>query len=64
MQLKKKTDVFNLMDTNGRRSDIINAYGIYLSILQQLEKSDDPEWKKFPDSLNQYKFYKSSGSIT
>lgn len=60
MQLKKKTDVFNLMDTNGRRSDIINAYGIYLSILQQLEKSDDPEWKKFPDSLNQYKFYKKA----
>lgn len=60
MQLKKKTDVFNLMDTNGRRSDIINAYGIYLSILQQLEKSDDPEWKRFPDSLNQYKFYKKA----
>lgn len=60
MQLKKKTDVFNLMDTNGRRSDIINAYGIYLNILQQIQQSEDPEWKRFPDSLNQYKFYKKA----
>lgn len=60
MRLKKEKDVFNLMDTNGRRSDIINAYGIYLNILQQLNKSDDPEWKRFPDSLNQYKFYKKA----
>ena len=60
MQLKKKTDVFNLMDTNGRRSDVINAYSIYLSILQQLRKNDDPEWKNFPNSLNQYRFYKKA----
>lgn len=57
MKVSKPTDVFNMMDTNGRRKDIINAYGIYLNILQKLEKSDDPSWDRFPASLNQYKFY-------
>lgn len=57
MKVSKSTDVFNMMDTNGRRKDIINAYGIYLNILQDLEKSDDASWDRFPASLNQYKFY-------
>lgn len=60
MKVSKPTDVFNMMDTNGRRKDIINAYGIYLNILQELEKSDDASWDRFPKSLNQYKFYQQA----
>ena len=60
MKVSKPTDVFNMMDTNGRRKDIINAYGIYLNILQELEKSDDSSWDRFPTSLNQYKFYQQA----
>lgn len=60
MQVRKETDVFNLMDTNGRRKDPINAYNIYLSILNDLANSGDSSWDRFPNSLNQYKFYKSA----
>lgn len=60
MQVRKETDVFNLMDTNGRRKDPINAYNIYLSILNNLANSGDSSWDRFPNSLNQYKFYKSA----
>lgn len=58
MKVNKSTDVFNLMDTNGRREDIINAYEIYLKILQKIKTSADTNWAHFPKSLNQYKFYK------
>jgi hypothetical protein len=51
--------VFNLMDTNGRRSDVINALYLYLNILnEEQESSQNYEWSNFPKSLNQYKFYK------
>ena len=31
--------IFNLMDTNGRRSDVLNALKIYLEILEELKES-------------------------
>lgn len=31
--IAKRKQVFNLMDTNGRRNDVINAIQTYLSIL-------------------------------
>lgn len=30
--------IFNLMDTNGRRSDVLNALKIYLEILEELKE--------------------------
>jgi|LSQX01.1.fsa_nt_gb uncharacterized FlaG/YvyC family protein len=53
--------VFNLFDTNGRRSDIINALNLYLSILNKIQK-DNPniKWKAFPKSFSQYLFYKNA----
>ena len=51
--------VFNLMDTNGRRGDVINALNLYLNILKEGYESDSEyEWTVFPKSLNQYLFYK------
>ena len=53
--------VFNLMDTNGRRADVINAFDIYLNILRDAFQNDESyEWTIFPQSLNQYKFYERS----
>lgn len=53
--------VFNLFDTNGRRSDIINALSLYLGILNKIQ-NDNPgvEWKAFPRSFSQYLFYKNA----
>ena len=51
--------VFNLMDTNGRRGDVINALNTYLNLLQEGYESDSEyEWTAFPKSLNQFMFYK------
>lgn len=51
--------VFNLMDTNGRRGDVINALNLYLNLLKEGYESDSKyEWTTFPKSLNQYFFYK------
>ncbi len=51
--------VFNLMDTNGRRGDVINALNTYLNLLQEgYESNHDYEWTVFPKSLNQFVFYK------
>ena len=51
--------VFNLMDTNGRRGDVINALNLYLTILKdEYELNADYEWTVFPKSLSQFSFYK------
>ena len=56
MKIKNEEQVFNLMDTNGRRNDVVNALQGYLSILSDLKE----EWGKIPDSLSQYRFYKQA----
>lgn len=48
--------VFNLMDTNGRRNDVTNALQGYLSILKSLTG----KWDSLPNSLSQYLFYKKA----
>lgn len=51
--------VFNLMDTNGRRGDVINALNLYLTILKdEYESNADFEWTVFPKTLSQFSFYK------
>lgn len=56
MKIKNEEQVFNLMDTNGRRNDVINALQGYLSILSDLTG----EWGNLPNSLSQYMFYKQA----
>ena len=34
----KVGQIFNLWDTNGRRSDVINAISIYLNILNEIKE--------------------------
>ena len=34
----ESNQIFNLMDTNGRRSDVLNALKIYLEILEELKE--------------------------
>lgn len=56
MQVSNEKQVFNLMDTNGRRNDVINALQGYLSILNDLNEP----WDCLPNSLSQYLFYKKA----
>lgn len=57
----KEGQVFNLWDTNGRRSDVINAISIYLNILQEIKEEYPYEsWTTYPDSISQYLFYKKA----
>ena len=55
-----RNQVFNLMDTNGRRSDVINALNIYLSFLNEENKKDNFNWSAYPNSLCQFYFYKNA----
>ena len=49
--------IFNLMDTNGRRSDVINAMTIYLEILDNIINDKKLIWNHLPQSSAQYEFY-------
>jgi hypothetical protein len=56
--LKKESLIFNLWDTNGRRSDVLNALTIYLSIIQKLTvENPGIKWANYPKSFMQYEFY-------
>lgn len=58
MLLKKESLIFNLWDTNGRRSDVLNALTIYLSIIQKLTvENPGIKWANYPKSFMQYEFY-------
>lgn len=49
------------MDTNGRRSDVLNALKIYLEILEELKEVYPTEsWGTYPDSLSQFLFYEKA----
>ena len=56
--LVNESQVFNLMDTNGRREDVVNAMQVYLQILDEIQQeSREIKWERFPVGLSQYKFY-------
>ena len=52
--------IFNLMDTNGRRNDVINALQGYLTILDDIQNTKKMKWASMPDSLAQYEFYRQA----
>lgn len=53
--------IFNLMDTNGRRSDVLNALKIYLEILEELKEENPTDfWGTYPTSLSQFLFYEKA----
>ncbi|MEA4875659.1 AlwI family type II restriction endonuclease [Anaerorhabdus sp.] len=61
MKLSQEDQVMNLMNTNGRRSDVINAYTIYMEILSDLyNESGEIKFDSFPNSLNQFMFYEEA----
>ena len=54
----ERKQIFNLMDTNGRRSDVLNALKTYLEILEELKEFSSTEiWGTYPDSMSQFIFY-------
>lgn len=55
----KKDKVFNIIDTNGRRKDMINGYQIYAEELYKLNLSSTNRWDKWPNTLNEFTFYKN-----
>lgn len=53
-----ENQIFNLMDTNGRRSDVLNALNVYLEILEELKTEYPTEpWSRYPISVAQFRFY-------
>ena len=56
----KEGQIFNLMDTNGRRNDVINALQGYLSILDDIQNEQKMNWASMPESLAQYEFYRKA----
>lgn len=56
----RRDQIFNLMDTNGRRNDVINALQGYLSILDNVQNEKKMKWASLPESLAQYNFYKQA----
>lgn len=57
----ERNQIFNLMDTNGRRSDVLNALKIYLEILEELKEVYPTErWGTYPTSLSQFLFYEKA----
>ena len=68
MKFGNKSEVFKLMDSNGRRRDVVNALNGYLSILNEMENEGGFLWKpiksKGGSSLTQYKFYERALDIS
>lgn len=58
MRLNKVDDIFGLINTNGRRSDMLNAYQIYIHVLDELNITKENQWKAWPATCNQFLFYK------
>ncbi len=56
----KYNQVFNLMDTNGRRNDVINAIQGYISILEEVTVRKKRTWGNLPNSLAQFEFYQKA----
>lgn len=56
----KEGQIFNLMDTNGRRNDVINALQGYLTILDDIQNEKKMDWASMPESMAQYDFYKQA----
>lgn len=57
----EKNQIFNMMDTNGRRSDVLNALKIYLEILEELKNEYPTEsWNTYPNSNAQFLFYEKA----
>lgn len=56
----KENQIFNLMDTNGRRYDVIEALQGYLIILDDILNRMKIKWDVMPNSLAQYDFYRQA----
>ena len=63
MKVKEK-QVFNLMDTNGRRNDVINALQGYLTILNDILRNKKMMWKSLPESRAELDFYSQAIAIS
>ncbi len=57
LKLGDKNQILNFANTNGRRNDLINAYTIYMNILNESFESGNYIWDRFPNSLGQFHFY-------
>ena len=60
----KENQIFNLMDTNGRRNDVINAFQGYISILDEVTTKKKRSWNAVPISLAQFEFYQRAIEVS
>ena len=68
MKFGNKEEVFKLMDSNGRRNDVVNALNGYLGILDEMSSSEEFSWRPIKSragsSLTQYRFYEKALEIS
>lgn len=60
----KGQQIFNLMDTNGRRNDVINALQGYLTILNDILRNQKMTWKALPESRAELDFYRQAIALS
>ena len=60
----KEQQIFNLMDTNGRRNDVINALQGYLTILNDILRNQKMTWKALPESRAELDFYSQAIALS
>lgn len=60
MILNNENQFFNIFNTNGRRADVIEAYRIYLEILQDLAEENHTNFDSYPSALTQFRFYQEA----
>ena len=60
----KEKQIFNLMDTNGRRNDVINALQGYLTILDDILRNKRLAWKSLPESTAELEFYSQAIALS
>ena len=57
----ERKQVFNLKDTNGRRSNVLNALKVYVEVLEELKEAYPTEsWGIYPSSLSKFLFYEKA----
>ena len=52
--------IFNLMDTNGRRKDVVDALQGYLTILDDILRKQKLPWGRLPGSAAEFEFYRQA----
>ena len=59
-----ENQIFNLMDTNGRRKDVVDALQGYLTILDGILRKQKLPWGRLPGSAAEFEFYRQAIALS